>query len=63
MGPGPQVMSTVSDCRSVETDLGVLIDNKLGMSEQCAAAGAKKANGMLGGISKGITSRGKEVII
>lgn len=38
--------------------LGVLVDNKLGMSDQCAAV-PKKANRMLSGIHKGITSRDK----
>ncbi|PKU45151.1 hypothetical protein llap_4556 [Limosa lapponica baueri] len=46
----------------VEKDLRVLVDNKLNMSEQYAAA-PKEANGILGCISKGITSRDKEVII
>ncbi|KAK4832290.1 hypothetical protein QYF61_021689 [Mycteria americana] len=48
--------------RSVERDLGALVDNKLNMSEQCVAV-AKKANMMSGCINKGITSRDKEVII
>jgi len=46
----------------VESDLGVLVDNKLNVNEQCAAV-AKQANWMLGCINKGITSRGKEVMI
>ncbi|GAB0175877.1 mitochondrial enolase superfamily member 1 [Grus japonensis] len=54
--------STQLGSSSVERDLGVLMDNKLNKSEQCAAE-AKKANRMLGGINKDITSRDKEVII
>jgi len=46
----------------VERDLGVQVDNRLNVTEQCAAA-AKKANRTLDCIKKGITSRDKEVII
>ena len=58
--PGVQYRlgSTWLESSSVERDLGVLVDRKLNMSEQCAAA-----NRMLGCIEKGITSREKEVII
>jgi len=45
---------------SVERDLAVLVDNKLNMSEQCAAAVAKQATKMLGCINKGINSRDED---
>ena len=59
--PGVQhrLGSTWLGSSSVERDLG---DNKLNMSNQCAAA-TKEANRMLDCINKGITSRDKEVII
>ncbi|PKU34071.1 hypothetical protein llap_15625 [Limosa lapponica baueri] len=47
---------------SVEKDLGLLVDNRMTMSQQCAFM-AKKANGILGSIKKSVASRSREVVL
>ncbi|PKU27740.1 hypothetical protein llap_21956 [Limosa lapponica baueri] len=47
---------------SEEKDLGVLVDNRMLMSQQCVLV-AKKANGILGGSRKSVTSRWRELIL
>ena len=66
MGRGPhasvQAGADLLESSSAERDLGVLVGDKVTMSQQ-RALGAKKAKGILGCIKRSVASRAREVLL
>jgi len=50
------------ECSSAERDLGVLVGDRMSMSQQCALV-AKKASGILGCVRRSVASRSREVLL
>jgi len=57
-----QAGADLLEFNSVERDLGVLVDDRLTMSQQCALV-AKQANGIRRCIKRSVTSRSREVLL